>query len=114
MCVDLSALVQLSYLGDLEGFFAVWGFTCLALARLPDEDMLLSLLETQLRQCKALGSSFVVFVGAPEGSPARTSNFRYDVARQKFIMKQRETMTEGLIKTLQKAAPNKTKQSQAS
>ena len=87
MCVDLSTLVQLTFQGDLESFLASWDHTLMALAKLPDEDMMLALIETQLRRCKGMGPTFVVFDGAPEGSPQRTVTFLYNAARAEVVRK---------------------------
>ena len=45
----------------------------MALKKPPDDDFLLALLVTQLRNCKALQPAFVIFDGAPEVPEQRTS-----------------------------------------
>ena len=52
--------------GDLEAFLSAWDYTLMAFKKQPDEDLLLYLLDTQLRKCKALGPAFVVYDGAEE------------------------------------------------
>ena len=69
----------------------------MALRKQPDEDLLFYLLETQLRKCKALGPSFVVFDGAQEGPEQRTFKFLYNAAQQETLRKQREATRDGLL-----------------
>ena len=45
MSFDLSTLVQSDFNGDLEGFLASWEYTLMELAKQPDEESLLALLE---------------------------------------------------------------------
>ena len=47
----------------------------MTLRKQPNEEMLLALLDTQLRKCKALGPAFSFFDGAQEGSEQRTFKF---------------------------------------
>jgi hypothetical protein len=54
MCIDLTSLVKLTYGGDLEGFIAASGRVLMSLAKLPDEEMMLALLETQHAKSWAL------------------------------------------------------------
>ena len=105
MCVDLSTIVQLEFKGDLEGYLDAWDRTLMSLAKMPDDDMLVALLETQLRKCRALGPAFVVYDGAKDGSDERCAKFLYDAARREIVRKQREVTKEGLIQTSHKAAP---------
>ena len=105
MCIDLSALVQLTFQGDLEGFLAACDYTIMALQKLPEEEFLLALLETQLRKCKALGPAFVVFDGAEEGSKQRSSKFLYDAARQEVVRRNRQVTKDGLLNFPPKAVP---------
>ena len=107
MYVDMSTLLQLSFQGDLEAFLDAWDYALMAMKRLPDEDLLLALLEAQLRGCKALAPAFLVFDASPEGSANRTSTFIYNAARQEVVRKQREATKAGLIKHVNKAAPAK-------
>ena len=43
------------------------------------------MLDTQLRRCKALGPSFVVYDGAREGTKERLFQFLYVAARQEIL-----------------------------
>ena len=105
MYVDMSALVQVKYQGDLAGFLDAWDFILMALPKLPDEELLVALLETELRKCKALGPAFVVFDGAEAGSIQRTSKFLYEAGRKEVARSQREATKQGLLKTNLKASP---------
>ena len=77
----------------------------MALKKQPDEDLLLYLLDTQLRKCKALGPAFVVYDGAQEGTKERSFQFLYTAARQEILRKQREATRDGLLKPPAKASP---------
>ena len=83
---------------------AAWDYTLMALQKHPDEDLLLYLLDTQLRKCKALGLSFVVYDGAQEGSKERSLKFLYTAARQEILCKQRKATRDGLFKPPAKAS----------
>lgn len=107
MGIDLSSLVQLGFQGDLESFLAAWDYTLMALTRFPDEELFLALLEAQLRKCRALGPAFVVYDGAPEGSPTRTSKYLYDAPRQEVMRKQRKAVRDALTRPPAKAVPGK-------
>ncbi|CAK0849503.1 unnamed protein product, partial [Prorocentrum cordatum] len=106
--VDLTTLVQLEYKGDLESFVDAWDYALMALARVPDDDMLLAPFASQLRKCKAMSPTFVHYDGAQDGSPTRSAKYLYDAARQEIVRRQREDTTAGLLKTPQKTAPAKT------
>ena len=71
----------------------------------PDEEMLLALLDTQLRKCKALRPAFVVFDDAQEGSERRTFEFLYSAARQEIVRQQRGARRDRLFKPSAKATP---------
>lgn len=75
MGIDFSTLVQLTFSGCLETFLSAWDYTFMGLVKQPDDDLLLCLLDTQLRKSKALGPAFVVYDGAQEGTKERSFQF---------------------------------------
>ena len=77
----------------------------MALAKVPEEDMLLALLETQLRKSKALEPAFVTYDAAEIGSETRTSAFLYYAARRQVVRKQTEETVSSLMKMPQIAVP---------
>eukprot|EP00959_Pyramimonas_sp_CCMP1952_P292263 6112335-Pyramimonas_sp.AAC.1 len=89
MSVDLATLVGLRFGGDLEGFLNAWNYALMALAKVPDQDMLCSLLECQLRKCKGLEPASVTYDAAEEGTATRTSAFLYNAARREIVRRQR-------------------------
>ena len=105
MGIDLSTLVQLTFSGCLETFLSAWDYILMGLVKQPDDDLLLCLLDTQLRKSKALGPAFVVYDGAQEGTKERSFQFLYNAARQEILRKQREVTRDGLLKQPPKAAP---------
>ena len=104
---EAASLVKHEFKGDLESYLAAWDHLLMSLAKTPDDDLLLALLETQLRKSKAMGPMFVVFDAAPEGSPQLSAKFLYDADRQEVVRKQRESVKDALLNTPQKAAPGK-------
>ena len=90
MVIDVSMLVQLTFNGELETFLAIWDYTLMGLVKQPDDELMLCLLDTQLRKCKALGPAFVVYDGAQEGAKERSFQFLYNAARQEVLRNQRE------------------------
>ena len=97
LSVDLTTLVSLRFGGDLEGFLNAWDYALMALAKVPDEDLLCSLLECQLRKCKGLEPAFVTFDAAEEGSETRTSAFLYNAARREVVRRQRWQVKDDLM-----------------
>ena len=85
MAIDLTTLVGLESNGDLESFLSTWDYTLMSLSKQPDEDLVHTLLETQLRKCKAIGPSFVLYDASPEGHPNRSSAFIYSAARAEVV-----------------------------
>ncbi|CAK0809613.1 unnamed protein product [Prorocentrum cordatum] len=108
MSVDLTTLVGLGFGGDLEGFLNAWDYALMALAKVPDEDMLCSLLEWQLRKCMGLEPAFVTYDAAEEGAATRASAFPYKAARREIVRRRRGQAWGDLMKLPQKAAPAKT------
>ena len=82
MHVDLNTLINLKFAGDLESFISAWDRTLLAMRRPPEEDLLLAVLEPELRKCQSLAPEFVIYDGADNDSEIRTRKWLYNSARR--------------------------------
>ena len=98
-----TTILSLEFKGDLEAFLDLWDHTLMALPKMPDEELLLTLLEAQLRKVKSLTTTFLTYDLADEGSEVLTSAWLYNAARKQVAKEQRLKTKQQLIDGTAKA-----------
>lgn len=68
----------------------------LASSRPPEEELLLCLMEPQLRKCEPLAPDYVTFDRAIDGSPERTSAWLYEAGRR-YLRRQLQNHTRDAL-----------------
>eukprot|EP00959_Pyramimonas_sp_CCMP1952_P471809 9499007-Pyramimonas_sp.AAC.1 len=69
----------------------------MAPAKMPDEILMLTLLEAQLRKSRAPATAFAQHDAAGEGPSARTSTHLHNAAQKEAAKKQRAETQQGLM-----------------
>ena len=82
--IDLEILQKHKAHGNLEEYIDGLDSKLSMLTKEPDPDLLMSLVEPQLRTFTSLGPEFVTFDRARYGTPERTLEFLIDAARQQI------------------------------
>ena len=71
---DVTTFVNLKFHGDLEAYLDLLDCTLMGLTRQPDEELIMAIVEPQLRRFCDLAPTFVTSDGAEEGSEVRTTS----------------------------------------
>ena len=98
--IDVTLSVTVNFHGDLEPYLDL-DYTLMGPTRQPDEELIMAIVEPQLRLCRDLAPTFVTSDGAEEGSEERTISWLYNRARREVARKKRVAAP----KQLQDAVP---------
>ncbi|CAK0813605.1 unnamed protein product, partial [Prorocentrum cordatum] len=101
--IDVTTFVNLRFHGDLEAYLDMLDYILMGLTRQPDEELIVAIVEPQLRLCRDLAPTFVAFDGAEEGSEERAISWPYNRAWREVAREKRVAAS----KQLQDAVPKK-------